>query len=493
MRLYYALALLIVSFSAQASDVSRFPKVLVHYVQLQQAEGNSILHTVFAVRGSSLIPRKMGEGTFQTGVRIEMQFYKGDSLFFQDAFNMLSPVVSDSLDLNTTFLHQNRYALKDGVYKLVMKVNDVAAQNAVQEISTQVRVKTEKKEAVISEPILFTGANSSNMDPLIPSGDYFLAESTDKLQFAVEAYNLSNHVEGKALAKYYLSDGANNIMSNYASFDRIETAPVVQLKGGFNVSELTRGLYFLNIEILNQEGEVISKSQTLFYRQSSLEKLEGEMDETQFASMLWLPPVSDVDSLNYLVDALFPVTDNLDRNQINNLLDYGTPIQKKRFVANYWTTKHPDNPEQSFKEYMSVVANMNKRYGTRAVPGYKTERGRVFLQYGAPDLVEDRKYEPSMYPYEIWQYNRLSSASSREQVNRVFIFANLSSAGNHYELIHSNAEGEMFNDRWSVMLNRRVLPQMGIDETGSDIIQHGGRSNSNLIINGGSMDRINRR
>ncbi len=149
--------------------------------------------------------------------------------------------------------------------------------------------------------------------------------------------------------------------------------------------------------------------------------------------------------------------------------------------------------QQTFGRYVDEVERVDQIYGARVMPGYRTDRGRIYLQYGPPDLVEDRKYEPSMYPYEIWQYNRLSSAASTDQVNRIFVFANTESAGDLYRIIHSNAEGEFFNNRWMLVLNRRVLPQMDIDETGSDFIQHGGRVNSNMIINDASMDRLNRR
>jgi GWxTD domain-containing protein len=190
---------------------------------------------------------------------------------------------------------------------------------------------------------------------------------------------------------------------------------------------------------------------------------------------------------------LHPIADALERRQIDQLLENGSDLQRRRFIAGFWSQRYGAQSAGRFRSYLSAVRSVNDRFDARTTPGYKTDRGRVELQYGRPDLIEDRKYEPSTYPYEIWQYNRLRSESTQNQVNKVFIFANLSSAGDQYELIHSNAFGEVFNPRWSLVLNKRILPGMDIDETGSDIIQHGGRSNSNLIINGGSLDRVNRR
>jgi GWxTD domain-containing protein len=479
---------------AHAGIPDRVPRVLVHYVQLQQQDG-SLLHTIFAVNGASLVPNSVSEGKYQGGVRIELQFHQNDSLVFQDAFEMLSPVVNDSLLLNGTFLHQSRYALKDGSYDLTMRVNDLLQPLNVQEISTEVEISTEKQALIISEPLFYSAstAEGSDIEPLIPTGDYLFPESARFFRFFAEVYNLNQQTQNKALAKFYLTDMEGKVLGSYASFKRIDPDAKVELSGGFDLSNLARGLYFLNIELLNREGEVLSHSQTLFYRKSQIENELSSEEETFLAAQNWLPSIDEVDSLTYLLDVLHPIGDNLERLQIDNMLETATPIQKKRFIAGFWGKYYPLETQQAFNQYMEVVSQTNKKYSTRVMRGYRTDRGRVYLQYGSPDLVEDRKYEPSMYPYEIWQYNRLRSNSSTEQVNRVFIFANLGSAGDLYQLLHSNADGEYFNERWSLMLNRRVLPQMDIDENGADIIQNGGRSNSNLIINGGSLDRINRR
>lgn len=476
----------------------RLPRVLVHYVQQQQGD-ISVLHTLFAVDGSTLKPRSIGERQFQGGVLIELQFKQEDSLVFQDAFRMLSPMVGDSSLINGTYLAQNRYALNDGDYQLILRVRDLAHPENIQELTTEVDIHTEKKALIISEPLFFTIPSSDmmeptdEMEPLVPSGDYLFPESARNLRFYAEIYNLDQHADSRSLLKYYLTDLEGNIKGQYSGFKRIDPQSSIPLSSGFDLAELPRGLYFLNIEIIDQEGQQMALSRTLFYRQSAAESALTAGEEAMLARQNWLPPLEEVDSLTYLLDVLHPLGDALERVTIDNLLDNGTPVQKKRFIAAFWEKYYPLNTQAAYEDYMKVVQQMNRKYGTRALRGYRTDRGRVYLQYGAPDLVEERKYEPSMYPYEIWQYNRLNSNSSTPQVNRVFIFANLASGGDQYDVIHSNAEGEFFNDRWSIQLNRRVLPQMDIDENGSDVIQHGGRSNNNLIINGGSIDRVNRR
>lgn len=493
-RWFYLAFSLALSLLAEAQMGRSFPRVQMHYVQLQQNNDKSLIHTIFAVEGSSLVASAQEDGTYTGAVRIELLFTQEDSLVFGDAFEMYSPAVKDSSALQMTFLHQNRYLLEDGQYQLQMRVNDLANKGAVQEIQTEIEIRTEREQITLSDPLLFVAEDPKKQpDPLLPSGDYFIAQNISGLHFNCEVYNLEGSAEGSVLLRYYLSDQKEEVLSEYGSFKRLAAAADLKLNGGLNISELPRGLYYLHLDLLSRKGDTLDSHKILFYRQSDIES----EDYAEHAQLLdgtdWLPPLSEKGSLRSLVDMLHPIANALERRQIDQLLENGSDLQRRRFIAGFWSQRYGAQSADRFRSYLSAVRSVNARFDARTTPGFKTDRGRVELQYGRPDLIEDRKYEPSTYPYEIWQYNRLRSESTQNQVNKVFIFANLSSAGDQYELIHSNAFGEVFNPRWSLVLNKRILPGMDIDETGSDIIQHGGRSNSNLIINGGSLDRVNRR
>ena len=493
-RWFYLAFSLALSLLAEAQMGRSFPRVQMHYVQLQQNNDKSVIHTVFAVEGSSLVASAQEDGTYTGAVRIELLFTQEDSLVFGDAFEMYSPAVKDSSALQMTFLHQNRYLLEDGQYQLQMRVNDLANKGAVQEIQTEIEIRTEREQITLSDPLLFVAEDPKKQpDPLLPSGDYFIAQNISGLHFNCEVYNLEGSAEGSVLLRYYLSDQKEEVLSEYGSFKRLAAAADLKLNGGLNISELPRGLYYLHLDLLSRKGDTLDSRKILFYRQSDIESEDYAEQAQLLDGTDWLPPLSEKDSLRSLVDMLHPIANSLERRQIDQLLEYGSDLQRRRFIAGFWSQRYGAQSADRFRSYLSAVRSVNARFDARTTPGYKTDRGRVELQYGRPDLIEDRKYEPSTYPYEIWQYNRLRSESTQNQVNKVFIFANLSSAGDQYELIHSNAFGEVFNPRWSLVLNKRILPGMDIDETGSDIIQHGGRSNSNLIINGGSLDRVNRR
>jgi hypothetical protein len=97
------------------------------------------------------------------------------------------------------------------------------------------------------------------------------------------------------------------------------------------------------------------------------------------------------------------------------------------------------------------------------MPGYATDRGRVYLQYGPPNTMSDHYAEPSAYPYEIWHYYKLGSQS-----NRKFVFYNPDLVSNDFVLLHSDAQGELPNSRWEMDLHKRDTQSNDFDKESKD-------------------------
>jgi hypothetical protein len=101
-------------------------------------------------------------------------------------------------------------------------------------------------------------------------------------------------------------------------------------------------------------------------------------------------------------------------------------------------------------------------------------------------LTEKRPFENDGYPYEIWQYNQLEASNAPYQINKLFVFVNNSTVGRNYDLIHSNAIGEMQNPKWRIAIQKRSYITDDIDQTGSsDGEKFGSRINNNLFFNSG--------
>lgn len=99
-----------------------------------------------------------------------------------------------------------------------------------------------------------------------------------------------------------------------------------------------------------------------------------------------------------------------------------TDEERENFIAQFWARRDPDpdTEENEFREeYYERIAYANEHFAS-GIPGWKTDRGRIYITWGKPDSIEshpsggayDRpSYEgggsTTTYPFEIWFYRHL--------------------------------------------------------------------------------------
>lgn len=93
--------------------------------------------------------------------------------------------------------------------------------------------------------------------------------------------------------------------------------------------------------------------------------------------------------------------------------------ERDNFIENFWARRDPtpDTPENEYKEEIyRRIAYANEHFAS-GVPGWKTDRGRIYIMYGKPDEIDSHPsggyYErpteegggsTSTYPFEDWRY-----------------------------------------------------------------------------------------
>ncbi|HEY7783894.1 MAG TPA: GWxTD domain-containing protein [Pyrinomonadaceae bacterium] len=111
-----------------------------------------------------------------------------------------------------------------------------------------------------------------------------------------------------------------------------------------------------------------------------------------------------------------------------------TDDERERFIEEFWRRRDPDpdTDENEFKEeYYERIAYANEHFAS-GIPGWKTDRGRIYIMYGKPDEKETHPmgggYErPSWegggstttYPFEIWFYRYIAGVGSGVEIEFV--------------------------------------------------------------------------
>ncbi|MBA2621894.1 MAG: GWxTD domain-containing protein [Acidobacteria bacterium] len=108
--------------------------------------------------------------------------------------------------------------------------------------------------------------------------------------------------------------------------------------------------------------------------------------------------------------------------------------ERENFIENFWRRRdpNPDTEENEYREqYYERIAYANEHYAS-GIPGWKTDRGRIYITFGKPDSVEshpsggsyDRpSYEgggsTTTYPFETWFYRHLDNVGEGIEIEFV--------------------------------------------------------------------------
>ena len=150
--------------------------------------------------------------------------------------------------------------------------------------------------------------------------------------------------------------------------------------------------------------ETIAKPLTEKEKKRRAEKLRKEL-ETPYKK--WLNE-----------DVVYIITDE-EKTAFKRL---ATDEEREQFIEQFWLRRDPtpDTEENEFKEeHYRRIAYSNDHYAS-GIPGWKTDRGRIYIVYGPPDEIESHPSggtyerpmeegggETSPYPFEQWRYRYL--------------------------------------------------------------------------------------
>lgn len=121
-----------------------------------------------------------------------------------------------------------------------------------------------------------------------------------------------------------------------------------------------------------------------------------------------------------------------------------TDRERDLFIEAFWKHRDP-NPateENEFKkEHHRRLSYANRYFGrTTSVPGWKTDRGRVYIILGEPRDIQRFEGQSQTYPAEIWFYQGLEKMGLPSGFNLVFFKPQ---GIGDYRLYNPNSDGPM--------------------------------------------------
>jgi len=138
-------------------------------------------------------------------------------------------------------------------------------------------------------------------------------------------------------------------------------------------------------------------------------------------------------------DVAYIITDE-ERKAFHQL---ATDDEREQFIEQFWLRRDPtpDTAENEFKEeHYRRIAYANDHYAS-GIPGWKADRGRIYITFGPPDEIESHPSggsyerpieegggETSTYPFEQWRYRYIEGIGN----NIILEFVDTTMSGEYH-------------------------------------------------------------
>lgn len=449
-------------------------KALFDYKVFYAPGTGSYLETYLQFAAGNLNYVEVAEGGIQSNVEIILIVRQGDTIVDYKKYEIASPIVKDSI-LEDMYDVQ-RFALSPGEYELEIELRDLNKKGA-KPMSGFVGIEVEDyAQGGLSgiSFVEFANKTDNKKDPFYKSGyqivpylSTYYSNDMDMMIYYLEGYNFN-----KAISKddaYILIVQIEDYTSRkrvgqYMNVKRRKDKEVMVSLGTFNIQTLPTGDYYLTAYVLDKNNDTLHTEERYFERYKKTDEI---LDYVEIETLHSFEIGGD--SIAYYVESLTPICGRAEQANIYDLLKEGDTTKLKKYMAFFWTRTDALEPVRAWKKYKQQVDIVEVYYGTQIKRGFQADRGRVRLQYGAPTEILERPNEPSAYPYEIWQYNKIENQS-----NRKFIFYNPDLVTNDYALLHSDMRGELQNYRWQHDLMKRNSPASNFDDPADGVLDHWG-------------------
>jgi GWxTD domain-containing protein len=412
---------------------------------------------------------------FMSKVEVEVQIMKDSTKIVRKLYAVESPKYQDSIFMD--FFDVKRYPLKPGSYQLLISFRDpYSKQKAV--FSTQAIVVPDLHTKIYISDIQVCEniRETSEVSILSKSGyalfprliNYFPADC-QFLPTYLELYNPSKDSVTLRLKTSFYKQGDTNEIADMTRFSDVviqDVTPIIQKN---IISNLSTGSYRMVYSLL--QGNTILCTSAYFFDRMN-EPMEYIATDNIVLDPIFQKSIPN-DSLTYYLASIIPVANPMEIPSINKLVKENDLDKMRKYMQSFWvTTSGRLNASNSWLNYKEQVKMVEKTYSTAIFKGYESDRGRVYLKYGQPSAIAARETSPSEYPYEIWQYDKIQQFS-----NKRFVFYNPDLVDNHYQLLHSDMQGELKNYRWQQLLTKRNSPNQNIDDPNDGNKEHyGGES-----------------
>lgn len=434
------------------------------------SEESPYVETHLSINGYTL-KYKAVDGGYQSEVEALYVIRKDSSVVTFDKILIKSPVIADTTGAMHELMDIRRIAIPNGKYSLELILKDLNNDLNPIAVEQDLYITFNTDFPTFSDITLYSQLEKSTDETsplykygydLTPFPTDLLYENDSILYYASELYFTNNYIgdTGKYVLTSYIEDIKGVIIEN--SFKRAikEAKSTEVILQAFDASKLDPGFYHIVVQARNDQNKIFAEKKLFFEKMAPIGTSENIPISTEDMVASFDPSLLIKDSLEYYLLSLEPLANGFENTRHISAVKNQDMAVMQEFFINFWETRYPTNAIEEWNKYKENIWFVEKHFGTKTIKGYQTDRGRVYLQYGPPNVRVVRTSEPSSYPYEIWQYYKHPSRTDAK-----YLFYVTDNVSNYYVILNTNIRGELQNPRWQKDLQRRNEAFGTVDDT----------------------------
>jgi len=451
------------SISVSAGIAQNGSQLSLDVAQYQDKDHQSYLDVYYSIPRSSVGYTAANGGGFSCQLLFRLQIYHEGRLWASKMWKV-EETVADSARLQTAnqLVDLVRYQTDAaGRYRVVLHIEDMHRSSPGDSVSVEVDLRQFSPDKVeMSDLQLASAITSAAGSPtiftrhvyeVIPNVAALFGESAADLYYYFEAYHVIKNIPGRkyktvSYVEGFVGQAGEELSASHIKQKRFDS--IVEV-GRMNVSMLPTGSYRLVAGVADSAGTMIASREKKFFVYNPTVTAELAAGRRGAGSMA-VGPLQTVNEkeLDNEFGRMIYLTSRDERDMYKNLKGAEA---KREFVSSLWQSPRNGDALSGLayrEQYLARARETETRFKSPARPGWKSDRGRVFILYGPADRLDRLPSSTTSLPYETWMYDHLKG-----QGGVVFIFADRTGF-NNYEQIHSTLQGELQDPGWQQLINR---------------------------------------
>lgn len=349
--------------------------------------------------------------------------------------------------------------IKPGKYKALMSVLDVTSKNKGAFIYDRIEIDSlvpgqlslSNLELAYNIEIvgnLLENSNSpliKNGYKIIPSPMGLFSETDSNLFIYAELYNLDYHpdiLDSFTLA-FSVYDAEGILYQDMGIQTIAKPGKTSIITNVINFAQWNAGRYELRLLATDKTSGQTAQSLRRFVIFSKKEQLSDIVSTTVFSPLDTASLETKTNWIRFLVDPAEWVL-------FGTLNETG----KSEFITQYFHDEDPtpgDNKNEYLEDVMYRFNFANKHFSSlpEINDGWRSDRGRVLLQYGPCNKIDDGIIPAKSEPMQIWHYYFIEGGV-------YFVFQDIGEFDD-FKLVHSTKSGERYDDGWEAWVENEGI------------------------------------